>query len=142
MKVCDIMTDNVVSVGQDEPITAAARLLKQHNVGALPVCDDSGRLKGMVTDRDIVMRCVAAEGDPHEMRVKDVMSRGIVTAGPFDDLDKTVRLMSEDQVRRLPIMDGGRLVGMVALSDMARSCNCEMEAAEALTEISANIKRK
>ena len=142
MKVCDIMTGNVVSVGQDEPITAAARLLKQHNVGALPVCDDFGKLKGMITDRDIVLRCVASDGNPHEMHVKDVMSRGIITAGPFDELDKAVQLMSGDQVRRLPIMDSGKLVGIVALSDMARSCNCEMEAAEALTEISTNIKRK
>ena len=142
MKVCDIMTDRVISVGADEPVTAAARLLKQHNVGALPVCDEAGRLKGMITDRDITLRCVAADANPRDMKVKDVMSRGIITAGPFDDVEKAVRLMSEDQVRRLPIMDRGNLVGMIALSDMARSSNCEMEAAEALTEISTNIKRK
>lgn len=142
MKLCDIMTDKVVSVGQDEPLSAAARLLKQHNIGALPVCDDAGRLKGMVTDRDIVLRCVASGGDAHEMKVKDVMSRGIITAGPFDDVEKVSRLMSEDQVRRIPVLDGNRVVGMVALSDMARSCNCEMEAAEALSEISSNIRRR
>lgn len=142
MKVCDIMTDRVVSVGEAEPLIAAARLMKQHNVGALPVCDDSGRLKGMITDRDIVLRCIAANDSPESTQVRAVMSRGIVTAAPFDEVDKAVRLMSDDQVRRLPIMDGGRLVGMVALSDMARSCNCEMEAAEALTEISANLKRR
>ena len=142
MKICDIMTDGVVCVGAAEPVTAAARLLKQHNVGALPVCDNTGRLKGIITDRDIIMRCVAAEGNPKEMRVQDIMSRGIITVSPFDDVEKAARLMSEDQVRRLPVMDAGKLVGVLALSDMARSCNCEMEAAGALTEISANIRRK
>ena len=64
MRICDIMTDRVISVGLAEPVAAAARLLKRHNLGALPVCDDQGRLRGMVTDRDIVLRCVAADADP------------------------------------------------------------------------------
>lgn len=142
MNVCDIMTDRVISIGQSEPVSAAARLLKRHNIGALPVCDDSGRLRGIVTDRDIVTRCVAADADPKEIKVSEIMSRGVITANPFDDVEKAVRLMGVDQVRRLPITDNGRVVGMVALCDMARSCNCEMEAAEALTEISSNVKRK
>jgi CBS domain-containing protein len=142
MNVCDIMTDRVISVGQSEPVSAAARLLKRHNIGALPVCDDSGRLRGIVTDRDIVTRCIAADADPRETKVSEIMSRGVITASPFDEVERAVRLMSVDQVRRLPITDNGRVVGMVALCDMARSCNCEMEAAEALTEISSNVKRK
>lgn len=142
MKICDIMTDKVVCVGQDEPITAAARLLKRHNIGSLPVCDDTGRLKGIVTDRDIVLRCVASDTDPKEVRVSEIMSRGVITTGPFDIVEKASRLMSEDQVRRLPVLDNGRVVGMVALCDLARSYDCEMEASEALSEISANVKRK
>ena len=142
MHVCDIMTDRVVSIGQSEPVSAAARLLKRHNIGALPVCDDSGRLRGILTDRDIVTRCVAADADPKDTKVSEIMSRGIITASPFDELDQAVRLMAGDQVRRLPITDNGRLVGMITLCDMARSCNCEMEAAQALTEISSNVKRK
>lgn len=142
MKVCDIMTDRVVSVGKDEPVSAAARLLKRHNVGSLPVCDGEGHLKGIITDRDIVMRCVAADYDPAAVRVGEIMSRGVVTATPFDDVEKAVELMSRDQVRRLPVLDGGKVVGMVSLCDMARNCGCEMEAAEALTDISANIRRR
>ena len=142
MKICDIMSDRVVTVGADEPVSAAARLLKSHNIGALPVCGEDGKLRGMVTDRDIVLRCVAGDCDPKSTPIREIMSRGVVTAGPFDEIDKAVCLMSQDQVRRLPIVDNGRIVGIVALSDMARSCNCEMEAAEALTEISANLRRK
>lgn len=142
MKICDIMTDKVVSIEQSEPVSAAAKLLKRTNLGALPVCDEKGRLRGMLTDRDIVLRCVAADADPKEIRVSEIMSRGIITTGPFEELEHAVRLMSEDQVRRLPVMDSGRLVGMVTLCDMARNCNCDMEAAEALSEISSNFRRK
>lgn len=142
MKICDIMSDKVITIDMDEPVTAAARLLKNHNIGAVPVCSKDGNLRGMVTDRDIVLRCVAGSIDPQTTPVKEIMSRGIITAQPLDDVEKAVELMSQDQVRRLPVLDQGRIVGIVALSDMARSCNCEMEAAEALTEISSNFRRR
>lgn len=142
MKICDIMTDGVISIAADEPLTAAARLLKSKNIGALPVCNENGQLCGMLTDRDIVTRCVAEGGDPAKLKVEEIMSRGIITAGPFEEVERAVRLMSEDQVRRIPVVDSGRLVGMVSLCDMARNCNCDMEAAEALAEISSNLKRK
>ncbi len=142
MKICDIMTDNVVSIDQSEPVIAAAKLLKKCNIGAVPVCDGSGKLRGMLTDRDIVLRCVALDSDPNSVKVGEIMSRGIITAGPFEEVEQAVRLMSEDQVRRIPVVDSGKLVGMVSLCDMARNCNCDMEAAEALAEISSNLKRK
>ncbi|MBO5975929.1 MAG: CBS domain-containing protein [Oscillospiraceae bacterium] len=142
MKICDVMTDNVVSIEAGESVAAAAKLLKRCNIGALPVCDEKGALKGMLTDRDIVTRCVALGGDPGKVKVEEIMSRGIVTTGPFEEIEHAVRLMSEDKVRRIPVLDSGRLVGMVSLCDMARNCNCDMEAAEALAEISTNLKRK
>ncbi|MBR4056827.1 MAG: CBS domain-containing protein [Oscillospiraceae bacterium] len=142
MKICDIMSDRVISIGMDEPVSAAARLLKNHNIGSVPVCSGDGKLRGIVTDRDIVLRCVAADADPNTTPVKEIMSRGILTAQPFDDAEKAAELMSQDQVRRLPVLDNGRLVGIVALSDLARNCNCEMEAASALTEISSNLRRR
>ena len=141
MKVCDIMSDRVVSIDQNETVSAAAKLLKRCNIGALPVCDSSHRLRGMLTDRDIVTRCVAADADPEQLRVSEIMSRGVVTAGPFDELGQVVKVMSGDQVRRLPVLDEGRLVGMVTLADMARSSLLTMEAAAALGDISANIRR-
>ena len=141
MKVCDIMSEKVVSIDQNEPVSAAAKLLKRCNVGALPVCDGANRLRGIVTDRDIVLRCVAADADPAEIKVGEIMSRGIVTASPFDEVSQAAKIMSTDQVRRLPVLDGGRLVGMVTLCDLARDCNCDMEAGAALTEISSNFRR-
>jgi len=142
MKVSDLMTAKAVSINQSEPVTAAARLLKSHNIGSLPVCDDTGKLRGMVTDRDIVLRCVADKNDPGSTRVSEIMSRGVVSVSPFQELDEAASQMSEVQVRRLPVVEDGRLVGMLSLCDMARNCGCEMEAAEALSEICSNFKRK
>ena len=142
MKVSDIMSSRVISIGQNEPVSAAARLLKRANVGALPVCDAKQRLRGIVTDRDIVTRCVALGADPEETPVGEIMSRGVVTASPLEEVNAAVRRMREDQVRRLPVLDEGRLVGIVTLCDMARDSNCDMEAAAALTEISSNLSRK
>ena len=142
MKVCDIMSSKVVSIAPEEPVSAAAKLLKRMNIGALPVCDASRRLRGIVTDRDIVTRCVALEADPAHTPVAEIMSRGVVTASPLDDTAQAARAMSADRVRRLPVLDEGRLIGMVTLCDLARDANCDMEAAEALAEISSNVKRK
>ena len=142
MKVKQIMTDRVVTVGQREPVAHAARLMKRGNLGALPVCDDEGRLRGIVTDRDIVTRCVAGDDDPAITPVREIMSRGIVTCGAEDDADELARTMSARQVRRVPVTEGGKVIGMVSLGDLARSDLFAMEAAEALSEISSNILRK
>ena len=142
MKISDIMTANVISISKDESVAAAARLLRRYNVGALPVTDRDMRLRGIVTDRDIATRCVAADVDPKTTKVGESMSRGILTASPGDTVGSAVRSMSSDQVRRLPVIDDGRVVGMVTLCDMARARSCEMEAAEALAEISTNIRRR
>ena len=142
MTISDIMTERVISIGEDEPVIAAARLLKRNNIGALPVRSDKGKLKGIITDRDIVLRCVAAEADPKETRVSEIMSRNLVTASPFDSAREVTARMGECQVRRIPVTDNGILVGIVALGDVARSSDFDMEAAEALSEISANFRKK
>ena len=139
MKVSEIMSGRVVTICQDEPVIAAARLLKRMNLGALPVTDRSGRLRGMLTDRDIVLRCVASGADARELRVADIMTRGVVTAEPETEVAEAARTMGGGLVRRLPVVEGGKLVGMLSLADMARKC--DMEAAAALAEISTNIRR-
>ena len=136
------MSDKVVCISQDEPVSAAAKLLKRCNVGALPVCDEKKKLRGVLTDRDIVTRCVAAGADPRETPISEIMSRGIVTAAPFDEVEQAAKVMSGDQVRRLPVLSEGRLVGMLSLCDLARNRSCEMEAGTALSEISAGFRRK
>ena len=137
MKVFDIMSDHIITVGQSEPVSAAARLLKQYNIGAVPVCDDRGNLRGMITDRDIAVRCVATGLS----KIGDVMTRGAVTINDNAHVGEAARLMADAQVRRLPVCHDGRLVGMLSLADLARNTDCDTEAAEALCEISKNIRR-
>lgn len=139
MKVSDIMSDRVVTIEEREPVIAAARLLKRMNLGALPVTDRGGKLVGMLTDRDIVLRCVALGGDARTMTAGDVMTRGVVTATPDVKVDDAAKRMGRGQVRRLPVVENGKLVGMLSLADMARKC--DMEAAAALADISSNLRR-
>jgi len=142
MLVKDIMNTKVISVSPEEPVSFASRLLGRSNIGALPICTTDGHLKGMVTDRDIVLRCVAAGSDPETTAVNEIMSRSVITASPMDDLKKISEMMSAAQIRRLPVVDNGKLVGIVSLGDIARQPRCEMEAAKALSEISANVRRR
>lgn len=142
MIVSDLMNTHVVSVNPDESCTLAARLLHRHNIGSLPVCGMDGKLRGIVTDRDIVLRCVAAETDPQTTKVREIMSRGVQSVGPSDDVREASRKMASSQVRRMPVTDtGGKVVGMLSLGDMAKSHAFDMEAAKALSEISHNVKR-
>ena len=139
MNVQDVMTRRVISVGYGEPVSAAVRLLQRHNLGALPVCDAAGRLRGMVTDRDVVMRCLGQGDAELSSPVSEIMSRGIVTAAPHDDVSRAAQLMARDRVRRLPVAENGRLVGMVTLADLVRRGECEMECAQAIRAIVSNV---
>ena len=136
MEIKDLMNPSVVTIEPTASAALAARLLSRHNVGSLPVCGEDRRLRGMVTDRDIVLRCVAAEEDPAQTPVRDIMSRGCATVSPGADCREATRLMSAHQVRRLPVVEEGKLVGIISLADLARSQRFDMEAAQALGEIS------
>ena len=139
MEVRDLMNPRVVSIEPTSSAALAARLISRHNVGALPVCSQDRRLRGVVTDRDIVLRCVAAEEDPAQTMVRDIMTRNCATVSPGDDCREASRVMAVQQVRRLPVVEGGRVVGILALSDLARCGQYDMEAAQALSEISDNV---
>ena len=142
MLVSELMTDSVISIAPEEPASQAARLLSRHNIGAIPVCTEDGRLRGIVTDRDIVLRCVASENDPETTPVREIMSRSLITVSPTDDVRVAARQMAEAQVRRLPVVQSGRLVGMLSLGDMAKTHTFDMEASKALSEISSNIRKR
>jgi CBS domain-containing protein len=142
MKVCDLMCDHVISVSADEPVSAAARILKQQNIGSVPVCGEDGKLRGIITDRDIVLRCVATGADAEKLTVRDVMTKGVVTVSPYDDIRAAAHIMADAQVRRLPVCQDGAVVGMLSLGDLATNCGCDMEAASALSDISSNIHRR
>lgn len=142
MFVRDLMNSSVVSITPQESAALAARLLSRHDLGALPVCRQDGAVLGIVTDRDIVTRCVAAGEDPSRVPVQDIMSRQPITVSPGDDVRSAARQMAVAQVRRLPVVEDGSVVGMVSLGDLARNHRCDTEAAEALCDISARIKRR
>jgi CBS domain-containing protein len=116
--VKDAMTSDVKTAAPSQSLTDAAMLMKQEDVGAIPVVDGE-RLVGVVTDRDIVIRGIADGSDPHAIKVGDIASRDVVTVRPDDDLDEALRLMAQHQVRRLPVVEDGRLVGVVATADVA-----------------------
>lgn len=142
MEVRELMNPSVVTIEPGASAALAARLLSRHNVGALPVCGTDGRLRGMVTDRDIILRCIAAEEDPAQTPVRDIMTRGCAWVEPRSDCRQATQLMAQRQVRRLPVVEGGKVVGIVSLADLARSQRFDMEAAQALGEISENIVRR
>ena len=142
MEVRELMNPSVVTIEPGASAALAARLLSRHNVGALPVCGADGRLRGMVADRDIILRCIAAEEDPAQTPVRDIMTRGCAWVEPRSDCRQATQLMAQRQVRRLPVVEGGKVVGIVSLADLARSQRFDMEAAQALGEISENIVRR
>jgi CBS domain-containing protein len=141
MKVSDCMTRNALSVSAQEPVSVAARMMSRGNVGMLPVRGNAGSLCGVVTDRDLTLRCAAAGRDPGTVAVREVMTGRVVTAAPEMETAKAAALMAREQVRRLPVVEAGRVVGVVSLGDLARREECSVEAASCLEGICENVHR-
>ena len=116
----DVMTAEVEFLKEDDTLDLAARRMAELDVGSLPVCSSDDRLIGVVTDRDIVVQAVARGKDPASCRAGDLTEGEAVTIGADDSLDEARRVMAEHQVRRLPVIDGDRLVGIVSQADVAR----------------------
>lgn len=142
MKIRDVMNSSVIKIHPEESVAVAARTLQRYNIGALPVCGSDGLLQGMVTDRDLVVRCMAAEGDVQRMTVGQVMTRQVVSATPDMDTGAAAHLMGRAQVRRLPVVQQGKLCGMITLGDLARRENTNPDAADALGDICSNISQR
>ena len=140
MKVKDIMSSKIVSVTPEESASVAARLLARHNIGALPVCSKDGRLRGMVTDRDIVLLCVAADEEPSGVKIAEIMTRRVIAVGAEDSVGRATDLMAHEQIRRLPVQSNGKVVGMLSLCDLAKLPNYSAEFSQTLCEISSNLK--
>ena len=118
----DIMTPECTCVGEDDTVLDAAKRLAELNVGSMPICGSDDRLKGMLTDRDIVVKVLAKDKDPSSTRVGELATQGeVVTIGADDSLDEAVRTMKKHKVRRLPVIDGTELVGMVSQADLAKN---------------------
>jgi CBS domain-containing protein len=116
--VRDAMTEGPRSIGVSASVVEAARLMREEHIGSLPITDDE-ELVGMITDRDITTRVVAEAADPNTTSVGDVYSQDLVSVEPDDELEAAVRLMAGHQVRRLPVVENGRLVGIIAQADIA-----------------------
>ena len=141
MEVRALMSRDVVTVSPKEPATVAARMLARYNIGALPVAEN-GRLQGMITDRDIAVRCVAAGRDPEQTPVGEIMTGRVVSAAPGDDAEEAARCMAREQIRRLPVVERGCVVGMLSLGDLSVNDRMKMEASACLSEISSNVKHR
>jgi|SRR4051794_181634 len=117
----DIMTPDVTCVGEKESLSDAAHKMADLGVGSLPICGEDNRLKGMITDRDIVVRALAQDRDPSQVTAGELGQGKPVTIGADDDVAEVLRTMATHKVRRLPVIDGHRLVGIVAVADVARA---------------------
>ena len=134
MKVGELMTRDPATLGPESTCREAAALMKRQDCGSLPVVKD-GRLVGIVTDRDIVVRGVAGGKDPAHLAVSEIMTPGPTTVSPDMKAEDASKLMSEKQVRRLPVVENGRLVGILAIGQVARHESANA-AGETLKEVS------
>ena len=142
MRVQDVMARHPVTVEVTEPISAAARLMRERNIGSIPALDAEGRLRGMRPDRAIVLRSVAAGRAPAKVESEEIMSTGAITAAPGEAVTAALARRGREQVRRLPVVEGEKLVGMLSIADVARPQRYDMAAAHALIGITANVCRK
>jgi len=131
----EIMTPNPRCVGENETLVEAARLMASLDVGALPICGEDQRLKGMVTDRDIVVKVIAQGGDPASTTAGALGQGKPVTIGADDDVREALAMMKTHQVRRLPVIDGHDLVGIISQADVALALSSQ-ETGETVAEIS------
>jgi CBS domain-containing protein len=130
--VRDVMTADPVTVTEQTPIPEVARLMKEKNIGDV-IVTEKDRVRGLVTDRDLVVRAMAEDRDPTSTPVREVCSTDLVTVSPQDEIEEAVRLMREHALRRLPVVEKGHLVGALSIGDLA----VERDPGSALADISA-----
>jgi CBS domain-containing protein len=132
----DIMTDSVITIKESQTVQEAAELMSQYNIGSIPVVNNSGQMAGIITDRDITLR-TTAQGENPQTPVSEVMTAQTIVQGTPDmDVHEAANLMAQQQIRRLPVVENGHVVGMVALGDLAVQDQFANEAEEALQSIS------
>lgn len=135
MKVKDIMSRDIASLSSNDSVEKAAQLMKQYDVGSIPICSNN-QVVGIVTDRDITIRSVAEHMDSKQQKVSDIMSSDPVVGNPEMNINDVAKLMSEQQIRRLPIVENNSLVGIVALGDISLEPTLQDNAEDALKNIS------
>ncbi|MBI4268022.1 MAG: CBS domain-containing protein [Chloroflexi bacterium] len=118
MKVGDIGIKDLHCANPSMNLSEIAAMMKRHNVGVIPVCDGE-KLLGVLTDRDMVISCMAADRSPRECKARDFMTANPITVSPDTELEEAARLMGREQIHRLPVVEGGNLVGMISLGDIS-----------------------
>ena len=134
MLVSEVMSKRIISLSNLATALDAAKLMSIHNIGALPVLE-KGQVKGIITDRDITLRCVAEGRDPNQVKATDIMTTGAATVSTGQTVEEAAGIMSREQIRRLPVIENGHLAGMLSIADVARIRHGE-EISEAIYEIS------
>lgn len=134
-RAADIMTKDVTVIQEDETLREAAERLASDDIGVLPICDSNKQIRGVLTDRDIVVHVIARGKDPANTRASELEQGEIVTIRPEDSVEHACDLMAQYKVRRLPVVENGRVVGMVSQADVAKSVSPE-QAGRMLTQIS------
>lgn len=135
MEIKNIMTKNIATINPEDTVERAAQMMKEHNVGSIPVCRGE-EVVGIITDRDVALRSAAEGQNVHQQKVKDIMTSNPVTGTTEMDIHEAARIMSERQIRRLPVVENNKVVGIVALGDLAVEPNFSNEAKSALSSIS------
>ncbi len=140
MKVRDVMTSEVATATADSTLQEIATMMKSEDTGAIPIVEED-ELLGIITDRDIVIRCVADGRDPAEVVAEDILTENIEVVDPDTDVAEALELMGRHQIRRLPVVENGELVGMVSIGDLAVKQGDEQETGETLKDVSQGVKR-
>jgi CBS domain-containing protein len=140
MKIRDVMTTDVRSAGLETSIEEVAGIMRDEDVGAVPIVDGN-QLRGIITDRDIVVRCIAEGRDVSDTTVEDILTEDLRTISPNTDAQEAARIMADEQIRRLPVVEKGKLVGMVSIGDLAvKSDEEEDRIGRTLEEVSEGVK--
>ena len=136
MQLRDILPKDVYCASPTSTVSEVAGLMLRHNIGEVPICEGDRRLVGIVTDRDLAIECCTADVDVQNVEIRQFMTHNPVTAGPDMDLKAACDLMGREQIRRLPIVEDGRLLGVISLGDLAVCMPQEQAALDALVRIS------
>ncbi len=142
MKIKEVMTNPAVSITGEDTVCEAARVMQAHNIGAVPVVNGRQEVVGIVTDRDIVIRNTARGKDACETKVKDIMTGKVDTVKPDMDVRDAAKKMAQEKIRRIPVVEDGALIGMVALGDIAIEPDFKTEVSSALLNISQGCHKK
>lgn len=136
-RASEIMTKDVTVIQEDATVREAAERLAKDDIGVLPITDQNKNIKGMLTDRDIVVHVIARGKDVNNTRARELEQGGVITLAPNDSIEHAADLMAQHQVRRLPVVENGQILGMVSQADVAKAVPPE-KAGRMLTSISSN----